>query len=252
MPTLKKRSGKASRNGRMSVYLPRSAVSPTISGRRAAERDERLAERRVDRGAAGAGRLVLAHGQRAGAGQPSAATPCLEFGDERVPLARLDADEMRLLARLERRHALAGERAQHDRLRLAVAVRARRAARRRSPPCRCRRSPASPSRRRATCRRPAPCRGPGCRRPGCRCSRSARRDRRGRNGLADIAASQVAPSCISPSESSTKTRAGEPSSRRPSAWPTPWPRPWPSEPPIISTPGVVSSVLMSSRLSSAP
>ena len=70
--------------------------------------------------------------------------------------------------------------------------------------------------------------------------------------LADIAASQVEPSCISPSESSTKTRASDLDSRRPSAWPTAWPRPWPSEPPIISTPGVVSSVDISSRLSSAP
>ena len=84
-----------------------------------------------------------------------------------------------------------------------------RAGRRRSLPCRCRRSPAFPSRRRATCRRPAPCRARPCRRPGCRCSRSARRDCRGRKLEAAIAASQVEPSCISPSESSTKTRAGE-------------------------------------------
>ena len=33
--------------------------------------------------------------------------------------------------------------------------------------------------------------------------------------------------------------------------PTAWPSPWPSEPPVTSTPGEVSSVLMSSRLPSA-
>ena len=73
-----------------------------------------------------------------------------------------------------------------------------------------------------------------------------------RKCAAAIAASQVEPSCISPSESSTKTRAVDAVEPQPERLPTPWPRPWPSEPPIISTPGVVSSVRISSRLSSAP
>src|SRR5919204_62225 len=55
-----------------------------------------------------------------------------------------------------------------------------------------------------------------------------------------MAASQVAPSCSSPSERRLKTRASRPSRRRPSAMPTACERPWPSEPPVISKPGVAS------------
>ena len=147
MPTLKKRSGKASRNGRMSVYLPRSAVSPTMSGRARAERGQRLAERRLDASAGRAGRLVLrpwpACGRLPAAAHGRSPRSLLELGDDAVPLAGVDAEEMRLLALLDARHALAGQRAQHDRLRPAVAARAPHAARRRSPPCRCRRSPPS-------------------------------------------------------------------------------------------------------------
>ena len=123
---------------------------------------------------------------------------------------------------------------------------------RRSRPCRCRRSPASPSRRRAICRPPAPCRGRSRRRPGCRCSRSARRDCRARTARPTWPLPRSSPPASRRRTIRRRRAPATPSSRRPSAMPTPCPRPWPSEPPIISTPGVVSSVLISSRLSSAP
>ena len=122
----------------MSVYLPRSAVRPTISPRRVC-----AAISAWPKGASTVGRgirrLVDAHGLGVGArarhvGWPSSSSI------EGVPFVGIDADEMCLLPLLERRHALAGQRAQHDRMRPAVAARGRTRAQPRPPPCRCRRS----------------------------------------------------------------------------------------------------------------
>src|SRR5581483_3041843 len=117
IPTLKKRSGKASRKGRMSVYLPRSAVSPTISCRFLP-----AATSACPNGASTAARFAAVASSSPIArvrARSAMSRPLLELRDERIPLARVDPHEMRLLARLKRRDALAGKRAQDDRLRLA-------------------------------------------------------------------------------------------------------------------------------------
>src|SRR5260221_5339983 len=120
MPTLKKRSGKASRNGRMSVYLPRSAVRPTIAGRSRPS----LASAWPNGASTEARLAAVASSCPMARVRAGSAIRCLrrlfELADQRVPLPRLDPDEMRLLALLQRRHALARQRTQHDRLRAAA------------------------------------------------------------------------------------------------------------------------------------
>ena len=253
MPTLKKRSGNASRNGRMSVYLPRSAVSPTISGRFCAKRWQARGRTARRPSAAAAAGFVLAHGERS-CRRAHCAAPTLCSNSAMMPSHSLTSTRKKCDFSLVSMRAtpLPGKRAQDDRLRLAVLRCAPASARRRRRSCRCRRSRSPPSRRRAICRRPAPCRARPDRRPGCRCSRSAPPARRARNGWP-----------TSPPPRSSLPASRRPTVRRRRAPPTsaaagrapgrpPWPSPWPSEPPISSTPGVVSSVDISSRLSSAP
>src|SRR4051794_26974083 len=114
MPTLKNRSGKASRKGRMSVYLPRSAVSPTISGR-----SRPSAASAWPNGASIVARLAAVASScpmarvRAGSAMDRLRR-AFELADQCVPLPRLDPDEVRLLALLQRRHAFARQRAEDD------------------------------------------------------------------------------------------------------------------------------------------
>src|SRR5262249_33301002 len=120
MPTLKKRFGKASRKGRMSVYLPRSAVSPTMSGRSLPSLASALPK----------GASIMARSPAVASSCPIARVRArsairrlrdpLELGRQCLPLAGVDPDEMRLLAIFQRRHALSRQGAEHDRLRPAV------------------------------------------------------------------------------------------------------------------------------------
>ena len=97
-----------------------------------------------------------------------------------------------------------------------------RAARRRSPPCRGRRSRARSSGRRATCRPAARAAGRRRRRrpTGTCCSRRWRAGCSSPKRGAHSAASQTVPSCSSPSPSITTVRDGEPSSCSAMAMPT--------------------------------
>src|SRR5688500_6780508 len=112
MPTLKNLSGNASRKGRMSVYLPRSAVSPTISGRDRASSASALPN----------GASMAARGRSATSSWPMASVrpgsamlrPALQLGRKVVPLAGVNANEVSLLAALQRGYALAREGPQHD------------------------------------------------------------------------------------------------------------------------------------------
>ena len=123
-----------------SVYLPRSAVRPTISGRVSASCDQRLAERgrlgalalageRGDHRRGGQARLVALLAAVALLGEPRRAActssvswllPASSICQRLLPFVRFDAQEVVLLALLEERHALAhpGVADDHARLRL--------------------------------------------------------------------------------------------------------------------------------------
>ena len=117
--------------------------------------------------------------------------------------------------------------------RVAAAARSR-GRRRRGPP----------SRSWPTCRRAARAAWcPRCGRPAAGgCGRRSRSGWRGRSGAAVIAASQLLPSCSSPSPSTTNVRRGEPCSCAASAQPTATGKPWPSGPVLVSTPGHLGAV----------
>src|ERR1700676_1084924 len=120
MPMLKKRSGKASRNGRMSVYLARSALRPTILACWCA-----ISTRASPNGTSTVGRPAPVASFCPIARVRTASTMGglrvpIEFRPQRVPFAGLDPHEMGLLAPFERRHAAAGTGAQHDRMRPAL------------------------------------------------------------------------------------------------------------------------------------
>src|SRR5436190_7240708 len=105
IPTWKKRSGKRSAKRWRSVYLPRSAVSPTMRGFRSAART-----RAWPKGAVAVAREPEVSLERIvpvtpGAGVVRSVTGGLQFLPGEVPLAGLDSDEVVLLAALERRHA---------------------------------------------------------------------------------------------------------------------------------------------------
>src|SRR3954447_7038692 len=101
----------------MSVYFPRSAVRPTISGRAPA-----TSTRARPNGASTVGRSTIE-----GSSWPIAKVRVrsdigrapLEFSEEALPLTRIDANEMRLLTSLEGRDALSGQGAEDDGLGLA-------------------------------------------------------------------------------------------------------------------------------------
>ena len=191
----------------MSVYLPRSAVSPTISGRarpRATSASPNGASTDARPPSAASSSPMASVRARSAIG----GNPFLEFADERIPFA---------WARRGRNAPSRAARASPRPCRGASGAR--------SPwACRCRRARREAPQRRRTCRcRRSPCvskpkarhfsaigsmsrtRLPSAWMP----LQSIRATSRSRpKWAADMAASQVAPSCISPSESSTKTRAG--------------------------------------------
>src|SRR3954451_22372695 len=100
----------------MSVYLPRSAVRPTISGRAWPSSTSALPN-----GASTLRPSTCSLSPMASV-RPSAMPDRLEFAGQPVPFVGVDADEMRLLPSLERGHAFARQSAQHDRLRARVAA----------------------------------------------------------------------------------------------------------------------------------
>src|SRR5262245_30927655 len=115
IPTLKKRVGNVSAKGRTSVYFARSAVRPTTSARTWPS-----ARSAVPKGAWTVGRSVTASVAAIDCETPGLAIGSLQLAVELRPLLRLDPHEVGLLALLQRRHALAGQRAQHDRFGPAV------------------------------------------------------------------------------------------------------------------------------------
>ncbi len=129
MPTLKKRSRKGvAERLDVGVFAEIRREPDDLAARLAEPRSGR-----VPNGAstAGAGRLPasswpMASVRLAGALIAALRCSCSNSAMMRVPLADIDAEEVRLLARLDARDALAGQGAQDDRLGLAVAACARR------------------------------------------------------------------------------------------------------------------------------
>src|SRR6185436_6618978 len=109
------RAGNASANGSTSVYFARSAVRPTMSARTWPS-----ARSAVPNGAWTVGRPATASVVAIDCETPGLAIDSLQLSVKLRPLVRLDPHEVGLLAPLQRRHALAGQRAQHDRLGPAV------------------------------------------------------------------------------------------------------------------------------------
>src|SRR5262249_293183 len=103
-------------NGRMSVYLPRSAVRATICGRSAPSLARVSPNGASTDGFSNASSRPIAW---VNAGFATEASLAIEFRQQRVPFVLLDPDEMSFPPRHQPRRSETRPGAQHDRVRLA-------------------------------------------------------------------------------------------------------------------------------------